>query len=113
MFKRLTSYYVETDYMSSKGRSREDQIGASCYNQGENGSSSREHKKGSISRYPLRWNTQGFVHRLDTGSVGKKKRTKDLSNSKNLSKPNNIHKLFKKTIKSSQPSRKKSKKINL
>ena len=26
MFKRLTSYYVETDYMSSKGRSREEPV---------------------------------------------------------------------------------------
>lgn len=30
----------------------------------------KEHKKRSISRYTLRWNTQGFVHRLDMESVG-------------------------------------------
>lgn len=27
MFKNITSYYVEMDYMSSRGGSREDQIG--------------------------------------------------------------------------------------
>lgn len=72
----------------------------------------------SIRRDPFQDTLCGGTHKdLSTdwiqGLWGKKKRTKDLSNSKNLSKPNNIHKLFKKTIKSSQPSRKKSKKINL
>lgn len=35
MFKNITSYYVEIDYMSSMGGSREDQIGTRCYNPGD------------------------------------------------------------------------------
>lgn len=34
MFKRLTDYSVELDYLSSRGGSGKDQIGARCYTPG-------------------------------------------------------------------------------